>query len=306
MRFSIERKIQNFYFNNTFGEENGSKIFYNWKTYFSKMDQKSSTILNELIEEISRLLPDLMEAFYAYGSIKWEDFNPERSDLNCIIISSNKPDEQQTKMLESIHRLIYKRHKYPFTYTIYLTWDDLGKSKEAIGQFLYFFAGKLQSKELCGLNALTWWQLKQNSITLLGKEAKALNFDIKENEIIDFAYANMHNDQKDLVGNCSSFWSWYYWVFIYSDKFFEWSISEFTRQYYILKNKDVPSMHQSMKYCLESCPPHFQNILKEVIRIRRGEKGTIYPSKWFRRKEGLEFMNYIINECDRPVENFYL
>ena len=31
------------------------------------------------------------------------------------------------------------------------------------------------------------------------------------------------------------------------------------------------------------------NILKEVIRIRRGEKGTIYPSKWFRRKEGLEF-----------------
>jgi hypothetical protein len=270
------------------------------------MEKELLDALEKLTEEINRILPDLLVGFYVFGHATWEDFNHTISDVNCIAITKKEVTEQETKLLEASHRIHYKQHRKYSLSAAYLWKDDLGKSAEAIPSFPYFSLGTRQSESLFELNDLTWWQLKNNSITISGMEAKELGFEITKERLIDYAHENMRGFQKDWLKDLNKWWTGKYWGFIYSDALFEWTIAGVARQYYILKNKSVTSMKGGLEYCLKNCPSEFHNVLKEAIRIRKKEEGTIYPSKWLRRKEGLAFVIYLIDESDRPVENFYL
>ncbi|MCZ3365961.1 aminoglycoside adenylyltransferase domain-containing protein [Methanobacterium veterum] len=74
----------------------------------------------------------------------------------------------------------------------------------------------------------------------------------------------------------------------------EWGVLGISRLYYTMYEMDIVSKYEAGKYVLEGVPPDFEKILKEALRIRKGESKSYYSSPFKRRKDTLSFMWYMI------------
>lgn len=60
---------------------------------------------------------------------------------------------------------------------------------------------------------------------------------------------------------------------------------------------DIASKYQAGEYALKKVPTSFERIIKEALRIRKGEdRKSYYRSPFRRRKDMLLFMRYMINQ----------
>ncbi len=269
------------------------------------MNPIAKTILELYQNEVDQKIPGFLEGLYLYGSLTLGDFHPKKSDIDFITVSSQRINNLQFQELRKIHKKIQRKYRKPNLNGIYLTWEDLGKTKEAIPAIPYFFQGKLHRAGHFEINPVTWWQLKNHAISLVGRPPENMDFEVDSYLLVDYIHENMHSYWADWVKTHSIWWSYKSWLLVIFPRLVEWGVLGLSRQYFTLKTHQIASKLEAGEYCLKNFPGEFKNILKEAIRIRKGKSGAIYPSAWLRYKETMDYMNYIIKECDRPVENFY-
>lgn len=269
------------------------------------MNSLADKIVTSYKEQVEKQLPGLLEALFIYGSVTLNDFHPKKSDIDFVAVCSKRIDDQQFKFLKKIHKKIQGQYSKPNLNGIYLLWEDLGKTTSDIPQFPYFYNGKMFRAGHFEVNPITWFQLKNNSINILEENNKALNFEVDDYELVAYVLNNMQTYWKKWTNEHSKWWSYKSLLLVFFPKLVEWGVLGISRQYFTLKTHEVTSKLEAGKYCLNHLPERFQNILKEAIRIRKQESGMIYPSAWLRWKETIDYMNYILKECDRPVDNFY-
>lgn len=70
-------------------------------------------ILNTLIEKTAKIRPDLIEGFYLTGSIPLNDFHPNKSDIDFIILCKYFPEQYLFQQLKKLHGKIQQKYKRP-------------------------------------------------------------------------------------------------------------------------------------------------------------------------------------------------
>lgn len=256
------------------------------------MDERVPASLQPLLEEYVSLAKEHIHAFYVVGSIALGEFNEQFSDVDFVAFLNRRAGAQEIEELREVHRCIertYPRWKMSGSYILP---RDLGKLDDEIELHLHYHAGVLHPDRRSELNSITWWELKNHGIAVLGKEPQELPFTVDWDVLIERMRANMN-----------SYWA--HWtkrpghiLRLYSNWGIQWAVLGILRQFYTFQENSITTKVRAGQYALGCLPTRWHKLIREAINIRQGREGSAYRFKVSRTIEAVNFLKYIIHFCN--------
>jgi hypothetical protein len=251
-------------------------------------------IINKYREEVERNLPGVIHGLYIYGSIALGEYYCNKSDIDFVTTMTRKLTQEEINMLASIHRSIESLHEKPNMNGIYLQISDLGKYKIDINPFPYYLEGNMCEAGLFEINSVTWYELKHHGITVFGPNIRQMGFIVDWDSLI----SNMKK-------NLDTYWSDWIKRFETDDQLFfgesqlEWGVLGVTRLYYTFREQAITTKARAGRYALNHVPAKWHDILNLAIDIRMDtQEGQGDASMEHKRRESLEYMRFIVDDCN--------
>jgi hypothetical protein len=203
------------------------------------------------------------------------------------------------KLIQSIHEEVERQYALPKLSGIYLTWNDLGKLKTEIEPYPYYTEGQMHEAGYFELNLVTWFELKQYGITMLGPQTDELDFKVNWELLISNMHLNLNTYWKSWIRQSQKLFSPNAKGLYFRRSDLEWGVLGICRLFYTFREKKVTSKAAAGHYALDIVPEKWHRVLEEAILIKRGVSFSLYRSKVVRKKEALTFMRYIKKECNK-------
>src|SRR2546430_6056128 len=108
-----------------------------------EIPEPANIILAELADGIQNIQFDFIKGMYLTGSIPLNDFHPDKSDIDFLILCKNSPDKKLLLQLDRLHKTILNRYKKPDLSGCYLTIDKLNARDPSTMEVLSFREGKM-------------------------------------------------------------------------------------------------------------------------------------------------------------------
>lgn len=255
-------------------------------------------IIEHYISLLNKQLPDQVVGFYLVGSLALGEFNESFSDIDFVAILNKQTTSKEIEALRSIHRTITKKHSRWEMSGSYILPQDLGKPTDEIGPHPHYHEGILHPNGRSDLNLVTWWELKNHGITVLGEAPNKLSFTVNW----DLLVTRMRE-------NLNSYWaSWTKRpdrvLRMYSDWGVQWAVTGVLRQFYTFRENSITTKVGAGEYALGCLPVHWHKLIQEAINIRKGKQRSAYRFRIFRMTEAVQFLKYIIQFCNAayPLE----
>lgn len=260
------------------------------------MDQRIPDPIRPIFEiyttRFHEQFPDLLISFYIVGSIALGEFNEYFSDIDFITVLSQRIIPAEFEKLQRLHREIeqsYPRWKMSGNY---IQTDDLGKLAENIEPHPHYHDGVLHPHQQFELNWVTWWELKNFGIAVVGRHPQNLLFTVNWNLLI--------NDMRE---NLNSYWAG--WtsqpvriLMLYSDWGIQWAITGVLRQFYTFRENMITTKIRAAKYALGCLPQRWHPLIQEAINIREQKRKSAYRFKIARTIEAVHFLKFMIQTCN--------
>lgn len=252
--------------------------------------------IQPMIEEytltVKKQLPNLVNAFYLVGSIALDEFNEHFSDVDFVAILNRNSAPGEIKALRDIHRVIERDHPKWKMSGSYIRADDLGKLEDAIQPHLHYHDGVLHSNARDDVNSVTWWELKNHGIAVMGAEPHNLPLTVDLNVLLT-----------KMLQNMNSYWaSWtnlpVRMLTLYSNWGIQWAVLGVLRQFYTFQENSITTKIRAGKYALGCLPTRWHKLIQEAIDIREGKKVSAYRCRTVRLIEAVNFLKYIIQLCN--------
>jgi hypothetical protein len=237
----------------------------------------------------------LLAACFIYGSVALDAYDPRQSDVDCICILNRRCNPSDLDHLQQIHIQMAQRYPAIRLECSYHLWKDLGQPATSIAPGPAYIDGHLQPQGRLNVNPLTWWQLKNQAITLIGPEAKTLDFDIAWSEVISW-----------MRDNLNTYWRRYtneprLMVWLLGDGGIQWVVLGVLRQVYSFREAGVVSKIAAGNYALERLPAQWHCLIREALRIRQGDTMSTYQSRPMRAVDAWRFLRFVIHESNGPL-----
>lgn len=256
-------------------------------------------IKHALPEEVKQLMErytvELKEIFldekivgvYIYGSIALGAFHAETSDVDFITVISDSVNEAEKQQLVELHKKLSKSTLGKRMDGMYIPLADLGKYNHEINEYVYCADGKADIGHW-DINAVTWWTLKNQGITVSGKEVEDLSFQIKWDDVVNTMKYNVEH----------------YWFekakrpyLFFIEEWVESAVVTMGRILYTLEHKTIVSKDRGLQYMLELYSYKWDPLLREVERMRQNPKEKRIISRWRRADMTKQYLLYVIEEC---------
>ncbi|EJR49045.1 hypothetical protein IIM_03824 [Bacillus cereus VD107] len=256
-------------------------------------------IKHALPEEVKQLMKqyivELKEIFsgeklvgvYVYGSIALGAFHIKMSDVDFVTVISDSVNEAEKQQIIELHKKLSKNTLGKRMDGMYILLADLGKYNHEMDEYVYYADGKADIG-YWDINAVTWWTLKNQGITVIGKEADELPFQIKWDDVVNTMKYNVEHYWSEKAKRP-------YLFFI--EEWVESAVVTMGRILYTLEHKTIVSKDRGLQYMLELDPHKWEPLLKEVERIRHNPKEKRKLSRWRRADMTKRYLLSVIEEC---------
>jgi len=259
-------------------------------------------VVNHYLKAFNEKLPDLVESFYIGGSIALDDYHAGKSDVDFVCLINRDLEISEMKIIEEVHKEIISKHPKKVLDGSYVLTEQFGKLDEDIGPTIYFDGKKIKYDGKSGnVGIVTWFILKKYGITLVGKTPEHYIPPIDSNDLVSYVQLNANTYWANWTERASKKFS-VNGLLTLSGRKVEWGVLGISRLYYTLHEKDIVSKYDAGKYVLERVPSKFSRILKEALRIRKGESKSYYRSPFKRRKDTLLFMKHMIHQFNDKTD----
>ncbi|HDR4874288.1 nucleotidyltransferase domain-containing protein [Bacillus thuringiensis] len=232
-------------------------------------------------------LDEKIVGVYIYGSIALGAFHKETSDVDFVTVISDSVNEAEKQQLVELHKKLSDNTLGKRMDGMYIPLVDLGKYNDEINEYVYCADGKANVGHW-DINAVTWWTLKNQGITVTGKEAEDLPLQIQWNDVVN-----------TMKYNVEQYWSEKakkpYLFFI--EDWVESAVVTMGRILYTLDYKTIVSKDRGLQYLLESSAEEWELLLKEVERIRHNPKEKRMLSRWRRADMTKRYLLHLIETC---------
>ncbi|WP_226537399.1 aminoglycoside adenylyltransferase domain-containing protein [Fictibacillus halophilus] len=267
----------------------------------SKIPDAINEVLKIYFERLEEKLPNVLESFYLFGSVSLGAYQDGMSDIDFYAVVKRKLTDADIDVLKQVHLEMKKEYPKPGLDGMYVTKEDLDGRNEGVQSCPYFNEGKLQMYRSFHRNWIDAYQLKTYGIVIKGLPIETYHIPEDWKQL-----------KKNLVGNISSYWmNWtkrcesvtslqFPGLFV-SGSMIEWGVLGVTRLFYSIKEEGIISKVGAGEYALYTVPEKYHPILQEAIRIRKGNKKSLYRSIFKRRKDALDYMKYMIEECNSLI-----
>lgn len=224
---------------------------------------------------------------YVYGSIALGAFHIETSDVDFVAVLNDSVNEAEKQQLVELHKKMSESTLGKRMDGMYIPLADLGKYNHEINEYVYCADGKADIGHW-DINAVTWWTLKNQGITVIGKEVEDLPFQIKWDDVVN-----------TMKYNVEQYWSEKakqpYLFFI--EEWVESAVVTMGRILYTLDHKTIVSKDSGLQYLLERSAKEWEPLLKEVERMRYDPKEKKKLSIWRRADMTKRYLLSLIEEC---------
>jgi predicted nucleotidyltransferase len=226
---------------------------------------------------------------YIYGSIALGAFHIETSDVDFVTVISDSVNKAEKQQIIELHKKLRKSTLGKRMDGMYITLADLGKYNHEINEYVYCAEGKADSG-YWDINAVTWWTLKNQGITVIGKEAEDLPFQIKWDDVVNTMKYNVEH----------------YWLekakrpyLFFIEEWIESAVVTMGRILYTLDHETIVSKDRGLQYMLELYSHKWEPLLREVERMRHSPKEKRKLSSWRRADMTKRYLLSVIEECRR-------
>ncbi|MBX0351518.1 nucleotidyltransferase domain-containing protein [Bacillus toyonensis] len=224
---------------------------------------------------------------YVYGSIALGAFHIETSDVDFVAVLNDSVNEAEKQQIVELHKKMSESTLGKRMDGMYIPLADLGKYNHEINEYVYCADGKADIGHW-DINAVTWWTLKNQGITVIGKEVEDLPFQIKWDDVVN-----------TMKYNVEQYWSEKakqpYLFFI--EEWVESAVVTMGRILYTLDHKTIVSKDRGLQYLLERSAKEWEPLLKEVERMRYDPKEKKKLSIWRRADMTKRYLLSMIEEC---------
>lgn len=259
----------------------------------------ANEVIGEHLNVIDSVLPGFLEAYYIYGSVSLGEFNRGISDIDFIAIITRKATEADLDMLKKIHRIMKRKFKKAILDGMYLLKYDFETLIKGEITCLRFNEGVFKGYEIFDTNSVDAYELKQYGVAVRGRDINEIVYIVDFDILVNRMKENLNTYWFQWVNSYKRFPSFRYISLLISLKTIEWSVLGVSRLYYTFKERDIISKVGAGEYVLDSVPERWHKVIKEAMRLRKNNKKSFYNSTFIRRSDALNYMEYIIQECNK-------
>lgn len=226
---------------------------------------------------------------YVYGSIALGAFHIETSDVDFVAVLNDSVNEAEKQQIVELHKKMSESTLGKRMDGMYIPLADLGKYNHEINEYVYCADGKANIGHW-DINAVTWWTLKNQGITVIGKEVEDLPLQIKWDDVVNTMQYNVEQYWSEKAKQP-------YLFFI--EEWVESAVVTMGRILYTLDHKTIVSKDRGLQYLLERSAKEWEPLLKEVERMRYDPKEKKKLSIWRRADMTKRYLLSMIEECRR-------
>ncbi|MEL3971216.1 aminoglycoside adenylyltransferase domain-containing protein [Rossellomorea oryzaecorticis] len=260
--------------------------------------KKINELLGTYFDSLELKAPNLLEGYYLYGSASLGAFKYGVSDIDFIAVINRKLTDIDVNILKEIHKNMQRKYPKASLDGFYITENDLVSLNSGSISGVYFNDGKFNGyKEFCK-NSIDAYQLKKYGITIKGQNIEEHFYSIDWNILINNMKNNLNTYWFGWWIGCKKFPSFNYIGLLFSIHMVEWGVLGVSRLYYTFNEKDITSKVGAGEYALKVVPQRWHKIINESLRLRNGNKKSLYKSVFKRRKDALDYIEFMIKNCN--------
>ncbi len=203
---------------------------------------------------------------YLTGSISLNDFQPDKSDLDFVVLCTSLPVGEMFGNIKLLQH--HLNDKFPKTQLngVFLTPVHLQIDSAFQSEVLTLLEGQWKTEPFA-MAPITLMELKHHAITLHGIPAEDLPVTIAREQVNTFLYENMNGYWKNWIRQHSFFFSKKMLLILFPG-ISEWVILGMARQWFTLVTGQIVSKTEAGYFCLSMMPDRFRPIIQEVITSR--------------------------------------
>jgi hypothetical protein len=224
--------------------------------------------LGRYLEMVDEQLPGFVEGVYVVGSFALDDWQPGRSDLDVVVVTSEPASDDDARSLFAVHALLAESQPQPSIDGPYVAWGDLPVAPATGLHRPWTLDGRLQHDGECfEINPVTWYTLATYGVTVRGPMANTLDIWLDTNDRIRF-----------VVDNLGSYWAGLAEQVRaachqqpdgeFDSALFEWCALGALRLHYTAFTGDVTSKSSAGAHGLAVSPPPLHDVLRDAINRR--------------------------------------
>ncbi|WP_080013107.1 nucleotidyltransferase domain-containing protein [Bacillus cereus] len=252
------------------------------------LPEEVKQLMGQYIAELKEIfLDEKIVGVYVYGSIALGAFHIETSDVDFVTVISDSVNEAEKQQLVELHKKLKSSTLGKRMDGMYIPLADLGKYNDEMNEYVYCAEGKA-GIGYWDINAVTWWTLKNEGITVTGKEAENLPFQIQWDDVVNTMKYNVEH----------------YWIekakrphLFFIEEWVESAVVTMGRILYTLDHKTIVSKDRGFQYLLERSAKEWEPLLKEVERMRHNPKEKRMLSIWRRADMTKRYLFHLIETC---------
>lgn len=241
---------------------------------------------------------------YIYGSIALGAFEELESDIDIIALTQSEWSALELQQLKTLHAELNKGYAFgkrlevfyvPFSY---LGVTDAGKQKGMLAPFPAVHDGTFSLVTYSGLNAVTWWIIKNNGLRLLGPDCSTLPLQVTWQDVLTTMRFNLDVYYARKIKR----------PYIYLDNTaVEFAVSNMCRILTTIEEGEIISKSLSLTRWKQRLPERWQMLLDEAWRIRHHIfRPSLYRFRFQRLRETLAFIQYGRERGRKALDTFCL
>jgi hypothetical protein len=258
----------------------------------SRIPEVIQPLLKQYIGQFDQKFPGLLCNVYLVGSIALGEFNPNFSDIDFVTFINRAMTASEVEALQQIHQQLEKRFPRWMMSGSYIQSNDAGKLAHEIQPHPHYHEGILHPEEQNEVNSVTWWELKNHGIALLGIAPEEFSFTVDWSLLVHTMMENLNTYWAGWASQPARI------ILLMSDWGVQWTVTGVLRQFYTLQENSVTTKIKAAEYALGCLPERWHPLIQDAIDIRKGNSRSTPWFKIARMYEAVRFLKFIIQTCN--------
>jgi len=257
-----------------------------------RLPSEVSATMSAYARLVDEKLPERIRGLYLTGSLALDDYQPGRSDIDFVAVSETALQPAELRMLKRVHTELRRKVQGPKLDGVYLTWAALEAAP--VGLLVpYCLRDQFERKGDFAVNPVTWSTLHRHPLALRGPTNPVVRHD--DQMLREWCRARLRRYWGRWVTSARRFGVSRLSSLSYQQVV--WGVLGVARPHATIKTGDMISKTAAGAYALKVFPSRWSAIVREALAGRAGSETSSYPNIFARRRDALDFMEFVISDA---------